>query len=126
MMQLNHLNLAVPDVVQASRFFETFFGFRCTEIKGRDTLAVLHGEDGFVLVLSNFAKQETPVYPGAFHLGFLQQSKEQVDALYERFKAAEFDIEPPRNMHGSWAFYLKAPGDVLIEVSCLDARKPSV
>lgn len=126
MIQLNHLNLAVPDVVQTSRFFETFFGFQCTEVKGRDALAVLQGEDGFVLVLSNFPKQETPVYPGAFHLGFLQKSKEQVDALYDRLKAAEFEIELPRMMHGSWAFYLKAPSDVLIEVSCPVAREPTV
>lgn len=50
-MKLNHINLVVKDVALASRFFETWFGFRCKEIKGENIVAVLKGEDDFTLVL---------------------------------------------------------------------------
>ena len=55
-MKLNHLNLSVPNVSETREFFETYFGFRCVVNRGRDTLAVLVGDDGFVLALSNFDK----------------------------------------------------------------------
>ena len=48
-MVLNHLNLTVPDVRQTREFFETYFGFRCVAERGRDALAVLVDESGFVL-----------------------------------------------------------------------------
>ena len=88
------------------------------EIKGRDTLAVLVDEAGFSLILSNFDRQHPPVYPKDFHLGFIQESKEQVEGLHQRLVAAGHEAAQPRSMHGSWGFYFHAPGEILIEVSC--------
>jgi catechol 2,3-dioxygenase-like lactoylglutathione lyase family enzyme len=117
-MKLNHLNLSVPDVPQTSRFFEEFFGFRCEERKGRDALAVLYEESGFALTLSNFDRKNKPEYPKGFHVGFLQETKEQVEAIYKRLEAAGYQIEAPQGMHGSWGFYFAAPGEIQVEVSC--------
>jgi lactoylglutathione lyase len=115
-MKLNHVNLTVPDVPQTREFFETYFGFRCVANRGRDTLAVLVGDDGFVLTLNNFDKATTVEYPGAFHIGFMQDSRERVDEMYERLKSGGFTAEPPREFHGAWTFYLSAPGGFLVEV----------
>jgi catechol 2,3-dioxygenase-like lactoylglutathione lyase family enzyme len=117
-MKLNHVNIAVPDVAATRAFFEKFFGLLCTETKGNDTLSVLVGEDGFVLILSNFEKQVTPRYPRDFHLGFLlRDSVDQVNELYERLRASGFEADPPKKFHGSWVFYVVAPGGITVEVS---------
>lgn len=114
-MSLNHINLTVPDVSRSRAFFETYFGFRCVVGRG-DTLAVLIDESGFILTLSNFDKVEKVEYPGAFHIGFMQDSRERVDAIYRRLTADGFEAEPPREFHGAWTFYLNAPGGFLVEV----------
>jgi hypothetical protein len=77
---------------------------------------VLTDESGFVLTLNNFARAAAAAYPGAFHVGFRQDSREQVDAVYRRLKADGFDLKPPHEFHGGWTFYLRAPGGFLVEV----------
>jgi catechol 2,3-dioxygenase-like lactoylglutathione lyase family enzyme len=115
-MVLNHLNLTVPSVGETREFFETHFGFRCVFARGRDSLAVLVDDTGFILTLNNFDKADKVEYPGAFHIGFMQESRERVDEIYQRLKSAGFNAEPPREFHGAWTFYLRAPGGFLVEV----------
>ncbi len=115
-MTLNHLNLTVPDVAESRAFFETYFGFRQVGPAGRDALAVMTDESGFVLTLSNFNGATEVDYPGAFHIGFIQETRERVDAMYDRLKAGGFEMKPPHVFHGSWTFYFRAPGGILVEV----------
>ena len=115
-MSLNHINLTVPDVPRSRAFFETYFGFRCVVERGRDALAVLTDPSGFVLTLSNFDKVDKVEYPGAFHIGFMQDSRERVDEIYQRLKADGIEAKPPKEFHGAWTFYFKAPGGFLVEV----------
>jgi lactoylglutathione lyase len=115
-MRLNHINLTVPDVARTREFFETYFGFRTLVVRGRDALAVMVDESWFVLTLNNFEKATEVAYPGAFHIGFMQDTREAVDAMYERLKSDGFEMEPPKEFHGAWTFYLRAPGGFLVEV----------
>ena len=115
-MRLNHVNMTVPDVALTRKFFETYFGLRCVFAPGREALVVLVDESGLILTLNNFDKAEKVEYPGAFHIGFMQESREQVDEIYNRLKADGFDAAPPREFHGAWTFYLRAPGGFLVEV----------
>jgi lactoylglutathione lyase len=115
-MVLNHVNLAVADVPKSRDFFVTYFGFKCIVEKGRDALAVLIDDSKFVLTLNNFDKMAEVAYPGAFHIGFMQDSREKVDEIFERLKADGLAPEPPRQFHGAWTFYFKAPGGFTVEV----------
>lgn len=115
-MRLNHVNLTVPDVTRAREFFETYFGLRCVAERGRNALAVMLDESGFILTLNNFEKVKALEYPGAFHIGFMQDSRERVDEIYERLKSGGFEMEPPREFHGAWTFYFRAPGGFDVEV----------
>jgi catechol 2,3-dioxygenase-like lactoylglutathione lyase family enzyme len=115
-MRLNHLNLTVPDVHRTREFFETYFGLRCVSERGRNALAVLVDESGFVLTLNNFEQATEVNYPGAFHIGLMQESREQVDAIHNRLKSDGFDVGPPKEFHGAWTFYFHAPGGFLVEV----------
>jgi lactoylglutathione lyase len=116
MMRVNHLNLTVPDVRQTREFFETFFGLKCVADLGRNALAVMIDESGFILTLNNFEKASEVEYPGAFHIGFMQDSRERVDEIYQQLKAGGYEAEPPKEFHGAWTFYLRAPGGFLVEV----------
>jgi catechol 2,3-dioxygenase-like lactoylglutathione lyase family enzyme len=100
-MKINHLNLSVPDVPQTGRFFVEFFGLRLTEEKGRNALAVLYDDAGFSLILSNFDRKTTPSYPRDFHLGFIQEDREQAQAIHARLQAAGYSLKSPQGMYGS-------------------------
>src|SRR5205823_11845473 len=82
----------------------------------RAALAVMVDESGFILTLNNFDRAPQVEYPGAFHIGFMQDSRERVDEIYRRLKSDGFDAEPPREFHGAWTFYLRAPGGFVVEV----------
>ena len=116
-MALNHLNLTVPSVPQTRAFFETYFGFRhLAGAPQSDTFVVLVDESGFVLSLNNFTEAEEVAYPGVIHVGFRQDGREQVDAIYQRLKADGFDMKPPHEFHGGWTVYFRAPGGFLVEI----------
>ena len=118
-MKLNHLNLAVSDVLQTQQFLQTYFGFQPL-IKGSPVLTVLEDENGFVLTLSNFSKAIEVTYPQEFHIGFIQSSQEEVNTINQRLREDGFTVEPPRSLHNSWTFYFQVPGGLLIEVLCLN------
>jgi lactoylglutathione lyase len=115
-MRLNHINLTVSDVPASRDFFANYFGFKCVAERGRDALAVMVDDSRFVLTLNNFDKSAEVAYPGAFHVGFMQESREAVDAIFERLKAGGLDPQPPREFHGAWTFYFTAPGGFTVEV----------
>jgi lactoylglutathione lyase len=116
-MQLNHLDLSVPDVARAAAFFEQGFGFRLVQTKGQDGMAVLAGGGGFTLVLTRATE---PAYPKTFHIGFLLPSEQAVRDAYDRIQALDGSDAtppgPPRQMRGGLLFYCRVPGGILVEV----------
>jgi lactoylglutathione lyase len=111
-MKLNHLNLAVTDVAQTRKLFETYFGFTGLKEVSNDKFAVLF-DDGFVLNLMRGAQVS---YPDTFHIGFIQESEERVNEINRHLKEDGFDVNPPGKLHGAWTFYFRAPGGITIEV----------
>ncbi|NOK61707.1 MAG: VOC family protein [Chloroflexi bacterium AL-W] len=116
-MKLNHLNLTVTHVLEAHQFLETYFGLQNMGV-GTDKMAGLLDDNGLTLVLMKGGEESNIIYPKSFHIGFTQESKEQVDDIYQRLRDDGFDIPAPRDLHGGWAFYFQAPGGFMIEVSC--------
>ncbi|HEY8958448.1 VOC family protein [Chitinophaga sp.] len=107
-MQLNHLNLSVKDVPAARALFETYFGFTCNDPKLNDTLSVLNGSDGFILVLMNQRMNEhgNHTYPDVFHIGFYLEDETAVNTMWEQLKNG--GIEPqqtPQVMRKTFGFY---------------------
>jgi catechol-2,3-dioxygenase len=118
-MQLNHLNLCVDDLTEACTFFQSCFDFQFVEQKG-EALIVMSDGHGFTLVLSNpqaFGKQMQP-YPEGFHIGFLQETRDQVDEVYRHLTATHVAVaHAPRKIRGSYGFYFTALNALLFEVS---------
>ncbi|MCJ2056341.1 VOC family protein [Methylobacterium sp. J-048] len=119
-MKLNHINLTSIDVPADVAMFETYFGLRTSVMRGK-ALAVMHDDDGMLLVLNDFAKKRGNfAYPedsDVHHIGFIQDSRDQVDALNARLKVDGWDVPEPRDYHGAWTFYFKAKGGYFVEVA---------
>src|SRR5262245_50519107 len=114
-MKLNHLNLTVTDVPAAQEFLERYFGLPF--MGGNNNLALLSDDNGLILTLTSMKLgKETEVrYPASFHIGFAQESEEQVNEIYRRLREDGFEVPPPSRQHGSWTFYFQAPGGFTIE-----------
>lgn len=138
--RLNHIDLVVPNVKENRAFFEKYFGFRCIVDRG-DKLVVMTDGAGFALTLSSleigaeldqFQRTRTtdpkekgsggpdtkkPVeYPAGFHIGFMQDSREAVDEIYKELKSGGVGVEQPKDYHGAWTFFVRAPGGYFVEV----------
>lgn len=117
-MKLNHLNLTVANVAETSAFFEKYFDFTCVDTKGNNALAVLDGQDGFILTLMSdtFNKNGMVNYPEAFHFGFILDSEEAVTAIYNQLKTEGINLKhKPGKIRNSFGFYFHF-GNLMIEV----------
>ena len=114
-MKINHLNLVVSNVAEASSFFEAHFNFKCTEIKGDHLVAILKGSDGFTLVIMK-SKDGDPVYPEAFHIGFMLDSTEDVTDSYLKLKTSGIIVgREPQKIRDGFGFYFTFE-NLMIEV----------
>jgi predicted enzyme related to lactoylglutathione lyase len=103
-MKLNHINLVVSNVADAVNLFETYFNFKCTDIKGDNILAVLKGADDFTLVIMTNKEGQT-IYPDAFHIGFMLNNINAVAETYEKLKFGSITVgQEPRKIRDSFGF----------------------
>jgi catechol 2,3-dioxygenase-like lactoylglutathione lyase family enzyme len=117
-MQLNHLDLPVPDVAATAAFFTAHFGFRLCETRGNNGFALLQGSGGFALVLTRRRAEGAKDFPATFHVGFVLDSDAAVHAVHARLQAAGVpDLPPVSFQRGATLFYVHAPGGILVEVS---------
>jgi catechol 2,3-dioxygenase-like lactoylglutathione lyase family enzyme len=121
MTRLNHINLAVSNVPELSRFFQAGFNFHVAAVRGIGKFTVLRGEDGFTLTLTHDKTVTSTTYPAPFHVGFQCASTDEVQQYYSRILDAGFDAPTPdilnRGGDKAFGFYCHAPGNVIVEVS---------
>lgn len=110
-MKLSHLNLTVNDVDTTRAFLETYFHMKCVSPSGKG-FAVMYDDDQFVLTLMQGKDVQ---YPKTFHIGFPQESREDVDYINQRLKEAGYQVGSPIESHG-YTFYVKSPGGFTVEV----------
>ena len=116
-MKLNHINLTVGDVLGSRDFLVKYFGM--LELDGapmNEKFGFLTDPNGMVLTLMNLGQADDVAYPGAFHIGFVQDSRDKVNEINQRMKDDGLNVPGPREFHGSWTYYVKAPGGFLVEV----------
>ena len=76
-------------------------------------MAFLHDDDGSLV---SVFKSKDASYPKVFHIGFLQDTPEQVRAVYKQLIAGGYTIAPPSENHGRLTFYFNTPVGFIIEV----------
>lgn len=121
-MKLNHINLGVTDVPLAVEIFERFFGLRQADGMPRNDTMTFLLDDADSLI-SVFRARDV-VYPKVFHIGFLQESPEQVRAIHAQLTQGGFTVPEPVANHGRLTFYFDAPFGVVIEVEAFLGGEP--
>ncbi|BDP40904.1 hypothetical protein DAETH_08730 [Deinococcus aetherius] len=114
-MKLNHINLGVTDVPQAVDLFQRYFGLVPAGggMPINEQMAFLRDDVGALL---SMFRVKDPQYPKVFHIGFLQDTPEQVRAIHRQLTEGGFEIPAPSENHGRLTFYFNAPIGVVIEV----------
>lgn len=116
-MKLDHINLTVSNVIEASNFLKKHFGYKDFFEDNNAGMAALQGEGEIYI---NLMKGSKATYPKYFHIGFDMETEANVNAVYERLKADGMEIDPPEHVPwGSWTFHFECPdSDFTIEVAC--------
>src|SRR5574341_2529564 len=113
LLGMRHLALRVRDPQASKRFYCELFGMTVVWEPDPDNVYLSSGPD-------NLALHRAPADgPGALdHLGFIVDSKEEVDALAARFRASGVTIAAPPQDHrdGSRSFYCLDPDGLRIQV----------
>lgn len=78
-----------------------------------EQMAFLRDDVGALL---SMFRVKDPQYPKVFHIGFLQDTPEQVRAIHRQLTEGGFEIPAPSENHGRLTFYFNAPIGVVIEV----------
>jgi catechol-2,3-dioxygenase len=116
-VKLNHLTLTVSDSLVTQAFLQKYFDLRPFEgAQDNSAMAFLQDDNGMVLNLIRWKRDVEAEYPPNFHIGFIQESEEQVNEINRRLKEDGYDVPPPSRQHGSWTFYFRAPGGFTVEV----------
>lgn len=122
MPKLNHTNLPVSDVAALRDFFVSYFGFTPIHEPDGRPMAVLRGEDGYILNVMQRRADDAGAFPADFHVGFLFDTVAQVVAIHERLVAAGIRAGEVERMTRrgvtSTTFYCFAPNEIMVEVSC--------
>lgn len=116
-MKLDHVNLTVSNVKEASAFLKEHFGYKDFFDDNNAGMATL--TDGSALHL-NLMKGSKDTYPEYFHIGFDLDTEANVNAFYERLTSYGVEANPPEHTPwGSWTFHFTCPGgNFIIEVAC--------
>ena len=123
-MKLNHLNLGVTEIAETAAMFETYFGLRRAEgMPFNEKMAFLRDDNEALISLF---RVKDAAYPKIFHIGFIQDSVEQVLEVHAKLTSGGFEPDQPKEEHGRTTFYVGSPGGVVIEVDAfrLATRKP--
>ena len=119
-MNLNHLDLQVPDVRAAVDFFERYFGLALRSNRASPAIAIMADEAGFTLVLQ---RNEAAVYPEGFHVGFFVDDEALVRERHAQLLADGVgQLSDVIVNNRGVMFYCTAPFGVAIEVSRPRAR----
>lgn len=117
LVKLNHLNLTVSNVPAAHQFLEKYFGLRgFNGMQPREAMSFMSDDNGMLVALFRAANGTEAKYPAGFHIGFIQETEEQVNQINRRLREDGYEVPEPARLHGSWTFYFQAPGGFLVEV----------
>jgi len=126
-MKLNHVNLYSHNIAADRAMFEHYFGLRTLVVR-EEKMVVMQDDDGLVLIINAFSNKlngfEYPHDLNILHIGFIQNSCEDVDAIYAHLTTDGWEAQAPRKFHNAWAFYLKAKGGYFIEVATQTTINP--
>jgi hypothetical protein len=121
-MRLNHLDLQAHDIQALASFLVDHFDLERLSNDRSPAICILHDREAFTLVLQR--RTDDVPYPAGFHIGFIHPAASAVLAHHARLIAAGLQLGAiDVNARGT-RFYLRAPEDLLVEVSSPERVRP--
>ncbi len=116
-----HLALRVTDLARSRAFYEEQFGMKVVWQPDPENLYLSSGADNLALhqiPQSELADYQPPRGQFLDHLGFIVESPEQVDRMFERAELAAAKIvkHPKAHRDGSYSFYMADPDGNVVQV----------
>ncbi|HEY6372472.1 MAG TPA: VOC family protein, partial [Candidatus Sulfotelmatobacter sp.] len=94
-----------------------YFGLRGFHgMEPRAGMSFMSDDNGMLLALFRNGQGAEARYPAGFHIGFIQDSEEQVNPINQRLRDDGYQVPKPARLHDSWTFYFQAPGGFTVEV----------
>ncbi len=120
-MKLNHLSFPSSDPAATADFFKRHLGFT---ISGTWEKSYILKRPGFDVVIEHIG-DDTPQWPKNFHAGFELPNLDEVQALYERLKADDVQLETGifNNGRGS-RFFCRTPEGLMFEINTRSDAAP--
>jgi len=115
-----HLALRVRNLPASRAFYEEFFGMKVVWMPDPDNVYLSSGRDN--LALHQLAPDQMAEYPQAGqlldHLGFIVDSPETVDRLFQRVEQKKIPVvhRPRRHRDRSYSFYIADPDGNTVQV----------
>lgn len=118
---LRHLALKVTDLTRSRAFYAELFGMRIVWEPDADNVYLSSGADNLALHQATAAEQEafltkSPQYLD--HLGFIMETVESVDRLFQVVEQRRIPVVKPPKRHrdGSYSFYIADPDGNVVQV----------
>ena len=120
-MRLNHLDLHVPDVAATRDVLVSAFGLTEVGTRGANGLAILRDDAGLELVISRPVEKfgggdAVSVGLNTYHIGFMQPSREAVDALFAVDDEEEDNDYQPGQEDSGWCLWWEWHWDAVMDV----------
>ncbi len=118
---LRHVALNVTNLEVSKTFYQTWFGMTIVWEPDAENVYMSSGVDN--VALHQIPKENIPAYQqshGQFldHLGFVMDSPDSVDQLYQQVvkEGVEIVHHPKQHRDGSYSFYLADPDHIVIQI----------
>jgi catechol 2,3-dioxygenase-like lactoylglutathione lyase family enzyme len=106
-MDLNHLHIAVKDLTESRRFYETYLGFKERTYHGH--ILFLSNDQGFDMALD--PKYTPEPLPKWFHFGMRMKTAEDVKNLYKNLQQEPKFIKHPLEEYPDFVFFYAVDAD---------------
>ncbi|MDX1957953.1 MAG: ArsI/CadI family heavy metal resistance metalloenzyme [Leptospiraceae bacterium] len=95
-----HISLYVSDIEKSKEFYERFFQRKAVKLK-EDYAKFILDEPSLII---SFVENPEKVNPSFGHLGFQVETKEELQAKLEEFKASQFELREEMDINCCYAY----------------------
>lgn len=116
-----HLALRVKNLPRSRAFYEEFFGMKEVWMPDPDNVYLSSGRDNLALhqlAPDQMADAQQTAGQSLDHLGFIVDSPETVDRLFQRVEQKKIPVvhRPRQHRDGSYSFYIADPDGNTVQV----------
>lgn len=116
-----HLALRVKNLPLSRTFYEEFFGMKVVWMPDPDNVYLSSGRDNLALhqlTPDQMAEAQRTAGQSLDHLGFIVDSPETVDRLFQRVEQKQVPVvhRPRQHRDGSYSFYIADPDGNTVQV----------